>query len=650
MTGKTHNTPLNERLNRAMDHIAAGEQAAALDLFREIASSPAPTDKGEREAASQAHNQLGIYCLRKGDAHGALTHFDVALALSEGTPVLDMNRGLALLSLDRPGEAEDALLKALKKNASLGQAWFHLGEARQGQEKWQAAIEAFETYQKHAPDAGEPLVEIGLCHEGLGDKGTAAAFFEQARAANPELYRHYYAAAETLYDNHLFPAATRNMVRAGKILPRDPIANHMTGIMFQKLEKKDEAEAFFKTSLEISASPESYSQLAALYEKSNQLNDAWATASLGLRLFPGDPYLTLTLARVESRAKRFDTALERLAEAAPKTTDPVLKPQMLFQLGWLYDRRDEVDQAYDCYAKAKAASAENAAGGDADKDVSLNYIRQMKALDYAKLPRTAWKRKPGQPRDLAFLVGFPRSGTTLLNQILDSHPKLVGLEEKPTIPGPVTILQNLEEGYPKALEGLDAETVEKMRDAYFERIESYADYAEDSIVVDKLPLNLIHLPLIRTMFPDAKIILALRHPLGCSLSCFMHNFRMNNAMANMFSLDDITRFYGEVMDLWKFFTETEKFPFHTIRYEDVVADIQTEAKKICEFLGVEWSEEMLKYAKHARAKGLISTPSYHQVVQPLYSESLERWRRYEKYLAPFADRVQPYCKTFGYSI
>ncbi len=129
----------------------------------------------------------------------------------------------------------------------------------------------------------------------------------------------------------------------------------------------------------------------------------------------------------------------------------------------------------------------------------------------------------------------------------------------------------------------------------------------------------------------------------------MQNFRLNNAMVNMTGLDEITTFYALVMGMCEKISGERDIPFHYLRYEEVVRDMEGEIKKLTKFLGLPWAPEMLDYAKSARAKGMINTPSYHQVVRPVYTESVEKWRAYEKYFEPYKDRLEPFCELFGYS-
>ena len=643
---------LTELLDEGLDYVAKGGMDEAQDAFLALvkkAEKASILSAGDVEILSQARNQLGIMALNAGRAEEALSYLDAATGGSALDTVVEANRGMALMKLSRWMDAARAFGRVLAKNPGMSQSRFQLGRCFYMEKQHDKAVETFRTCLEQMPSWPDARLELGLALAAMGNKDEAEAEFQKIRKGDTSFFQEIFKQAQILKDKHYEAEAADIIGRAAMIMPDDPAAHYQLGIFYQELGDRVKAEKYFKSSLAIMPSHLTYGQLAAFYEKANDLNNAWATAQLGLQKFPDDPYMELTIARCERRAKKYDQALERLVILTPKVNDPILKTQMLFQLGWLYDVKDDIDAAYGSYVKGKKLAAETADSSKGDKTSSQKYIDAMTKLDFSRLPKIPYHPGPGEPKNIAFLVGFPRSGTTLLNQILDSHPQLVGIEEKPTIPGPFLVVDKLAGGYPKALEGLSEDAVQLSRERYFLRLRDFADFDENSVVIDKLPLNLVHLPMIWAMFPDAKIILALRHPMGCSLSCFMHNFRLNNAMANMFSLDDITRYYTEIMGLWRHFEKNTDYGHHPIKYEDVVRDIEGEARRLCDYLDVDWSEEMLQYARHARAKGLINTPSYHQVVQPLYSESLERWRRYDKCLMPYKDRLEPFIKHFGYS-
>lgn len=644
MTPKKQKETPETWFSRALGHIAEGEMNRAGLLLQKVAEG------ADKTLAGQALNQLGILALRRGNPGEAKARFKAALDKGVTNPVLKINLAVAELSAGQTGKGLKTLKAIVETNPEIPEAWFHLGQGYLETREFVRALEAFRTFLEANPGNPDGQLEVAYASEKTGDKKAAAMLYDKVKAEHPGLHISLYEAARRFHENGHPGQALKMLRRAENLLPEDPIPHHMLGVLYQDLGKKDEAEKSLKKSISLAPTAESYGQLAGLYEKSNQLNDAWATAKLALGLFPGDPYLTLVLARVERRAKKFDQARERLLPLAGKTGDVKLESQIGFQLGWLYDREDKIEEAFQCYVKAKSFAAQAAKGEEGDKNVSFAYIEQMKKVDFANLPAFPYSPSGDEPRDIAFLVGFPRSGTTLLNQVLDSHPGLFSLEEAPTLPAPAGFVEMTEKGYPIGLTDLNEKTVNFMRATYFDQVRNYAPISRDQVLIDKLPLNLVHLPLIWTLFPEAKIILALRNPFGAVLSNFMHNFKLNNAMANMFTLDGISRYYSAVMDLWVYFTEKRDFSFHAVKYENLVTNFKAESEKLCSFLGVKWSGEMENFSKHAQKKGLINTPSYHQVSQPLYAESLDRWKRYEKQLAPYRERLLPFCKQFEYKI
>lgn len=251
---------------------------------------------------------------------------------------------------------------------------------------------------------------------------------------------------------------------------------------------------------------------------------------------------------------------------------------------------------------------------------------------------------PGKRRSPAFLVGFPRSGTTLLDTFLMGHPETRVLEE-------VHMLGAAEASLGSAI-SLDQRTpleLERARDAYFAELDRHVDPGFTGLVVDKLPLNMLGLPLIYALFPDAKIIFAQRHPADCVLSCFMQNFVLNDAMASFLDLGDCADMYDATMD--QFVSSQLRVPLavHTLVYEQLIADAEGQLRPLIQFLGLEWDAQLLDHRATAMTRGAIITPSYDQVVKPLNAAPSGRWRRYEAELAPVLPFLLQWAERLGYS-
>jgi hypothetical protein len=249
--------------------------------------------------------------------------------------------------------------------------------------------------------------------------------------------------------------------------------------------------------------------------------------------------------------------------------------------------------------------------------------------------------------DPVFLVGFPRSGTTLLNQILDSNSHVQTIEEKPTMAMLREIMLAIPEGYPGAIPACDAIDIDYMRRAYFDAVKQYVELDNPAVLIDKFPLHIAKAGLIHRVFPQARFLFAARHPCDVCLSCFMQNFRPNDAMANFFSLADTVALYVRTMQLWQVYHDKLPLSVHTVRYDAMVDDVEAETRKVCDFLGVPWQESQADFAQHALRRGKIHTPSYEQVSQPIYRGALGRWEKYREYFEPHLPALQPYIDQYG---
>ena len=165
----------------------------------------------------------------------------------------------------------------------------------------------------------------------------------------------------------------------------------------------------------------------------------------------------------------------------------------------------------------------------------------------------------------------------------------------------------------------------------------------------KLPLNILDTPLIHQLYPQAKFILALRHPMDTILSCWIQNFKLNPAMANMVDLDRIVEFYCVAMEIFQICRSNYNLSVHEIRYEDLIDNLSEETSLLLNFLDLEWQSGMENFQDTALKRGRIKTPSYSQVIQPLYKDSKYRWLNYEKYLFQYLDQINPWIKQFAYN-
>jgi tetratricopeptide (TPR) repeat protein len=332
-------------------------------------------------------------------------------------------------------------------------------------------------------------------------------------------------------------------------------------------------------------------------------------------------------------------ARELLLAENPQT-DPV-------RWHWLMARiADAMGDSGTAFAEAEAM---NRSAGDHDRwrGRAAAHLEWLDTL--AEMVTPEWASRiasiePSSRRSPAFLVGFPRSGTTLLDTFLMGHPQAKVLEEVPLVHAIESVL-----GKMAVLPDRSAQEMAKAREAYFAELDQHVDPGFEGLVVDKLPLNILAAPFLQAIFPDARFIFAQRHPCDCVLSGFMQGFALNPSMACFLDIGDSAAFYDKSMSVWTRCRESLPLKVHTIIYEDLVVSPEASLRPLVDFLGLDWREELLDHRSTAKARGAISTPSYDQVVQPLNQRASGRWRRYEKQLAPVLPVLLPWAERLGYS-
>ncbi len=393
-----------------------------------------------------------------------------------------------------------------------------------------------------------------------------------------------------------------------------------------------------------------FGALAEIYEQTNRLDDLKPLLDKALKEAPRDVFLLFTAAKFRRREGDFDGALKLLKTAEKVKDFDEIAMLANFERGRIFEKLKQPGKAFQAFQKGNLLSLKENIQPGMSKRGFLDLTRAYQELDLGEVRETTAEILSGPNETPAFLIGFPRSGTTLLHQILDGHPELEILEEEPFITtGRGAIIQR-KGSLKAAFSELSGTEWNQLKSELLHVYGGLRVKGKNTKIIDKLPLHIIDVPLILKMFPKAKFIVALRHPFDCTLSCFMQNFTLNNAMLNFTNLEDTTRLYQQVFSLWLKYQEELQPDFMYVRYEDVVADLEKEARRMISFLDLKWNPEVLNYRQAALGKKRINTPSYHQVIQPIYTDAAGRWKRYEKFFTPFRKRLVPFCETFGYEL
>ena len=261
-------------------------------------------------------------------------------------------------------------------------------------------------------------------------------------------------------------------------------------------------------------------------------------------------------------------------------------------------------------------------------------------------PEPIRKSSLGPAAGHVFVVGFPRSGTSLLEQALAGHPDIVTLEEKPTLTPAIDAYLDPPVNI-DALTEMDAAAADHWRAAYWDRVQAHGVAVEGKVFIDKQPFYTFWLPLIGKLFPQARVVVVRRDPRDVVLSCLRNPFRMTPLTYDLMDLERSARLYAAAMDILELCMRHCGAPVFAYRHEDLVGHFQAIAADLCAFLGLDWSERILGFASTAKARD-IRTPSAGQVERGLNRDGIGVWRRYGDALAPVLPILEPVALRYGY--
>lgn len=634
----------------------------SLERARMLAAGVAEADSGN----AAAHHLLGLIDCRSGLLENGVAHLRWASELDSANLTF---RVMLVRALVDSGRGEEALAIAARpsgKDGSISALWHARGEAADCARDFVASAEAWLKVAEFNPSDWRAWGNAGQALAGLERWREAAAALRSAARLNPgeaPIRRNLVTAlvqckqlVEARQEAEMLLTADAGDTVARMLLAKilSDMGNHQ-----QSLEQYNEGvrQALAKAGrtgdrlLELGRHSLSGSgvtgadvldlailrALAQLLERTNRMDEL--EALLGAAEAVGVDQCEFASARAAIALRGGEPALaKRLIEGETGVGDP----------GQLHRLKAKIEDALGNASAAFAeAEAMNRSAGDYAgwRRRGADYRARLRAMsrDPVARGRVITPARSGHRRSPAFLVGFPRSGTTLLDTFLMGHPGTQVLEE-------VHMLGAAERSFGNAarVDRYTPSELERARNSYFAELDRHVDPEFAGLVVDKLPLNMLGLPLIYALFPDARIIFAQRHPADCALSCFMQNFVLNEAMASFLDIADSADLYDAAMDRFRFTRSILPLAFHDLVYEELVVDPEAAMKPLIDFLGLDWREELLDHRSTAASRGAIITPSYDQVVKPLSGEPSGRWRRYEAELAPVLPVLLPWAERLGY--
>lgn len=575
-----------------------------------------------------------------------------AIALDPGHVHAWNHLGRAEFYLGNASESEQALRHATALAPGHAVAWSNLGHVLRARGDATEAAAAFDRAHALDPDEALFVFNLGTALLAKGQATDALACFEQAARLAPAYVEARENVAVTLQVLRRFDEA-RAVYR--ELMPArgmDPAFLLRQARFEQEAGNAEAATALLERAVALPGAPaEIHAELAGALEQSNALERAEWVVEQGLRRYPGDPALLLEHLKLLRRRKSFAQAIQVMQGIPLERVPPRLRQWLHHERAMVLDATGDHPAAFREFEACNDLARRGLRAGQVDSSYFDALVDAMLRWTGEGAPASSALHAGDTGRGLCFLIGFPRSGTTLLDVFLDGHPHVASVEEKPTVEPLLPMLAAMPAGFPAALAspGIDPAA---LRARYRQALAAHLPAGgRASVLMDKMPIRTLYAAFLHRLFPEAKFLFALRHPCDVVLSNFMQHYAANEIFVHFYTLAESARAYARVMSVWQS-SERCMAPSSTmaVRYEDLVGDAAGTIEQVCAFLGVHFSPAMLDRGKTLEQRGRIATNSYHQVSQPTYRTSIGRWQQYASQMQPVLPVLAPWAEMFGYSI
>jgi tetratricopeptide (TPR) repeat protein len=621
---------------------------------------------------AEALNNLGLALHELGRHDEAIAQFEAALALQPEFALAQNNRATALRALGKTDEAVEAYRAALTLDPTLGRAHANLGQllADQGQlveglahcreavrhqpdlaaghnnlgnvlralERWTEAEAAYGEAIRLQPDLGVAHANLGLTLQQQGKPGAALPHFRRAAELAPDDA----AVCQQLAEAHAlaedWTAALPICQRRVELKPQDADAHNALGWAYQSDGRPAEAETAYRRALELQPDhPDARLNLGSLHEELGALGEAEACYREAETRQPRSP-LPLARRAVLARGRLPEADRDRLRFELYRPHGPLLRMNLLYALAHVADARGDHAEAAACLEPANALARElrRSRGQTYDTEEHARYVDRLIAAFTPGLFARLAGAGDDSPRSV-FVFGLPRSGTTLVEQMLASHSQVFGAGELSLARramDAVPVVGDQPADMTACLEALDGATLAKLARGYQDGVDALlARGTLPARVVDKMPDNYLYLGLLALLFPRATLIHVRRDVRDVAVSCWMTYFRSIRWADDR---EDLARRIGDYQRLTAHWQAVLPRPVVEVSYERLVDDFEPEARRLVEACGLAWEPACLRFHETARP---VRTASVTQVRQPLYRKALGRWKAYEPYLSALFARL-----------
>ena len=650
---------------QAQRYHRAGDLAQAAAIYRQILELD--------PANGPALFHLGAACEALGELPKAVECYRRLARLEPGQADVHYRLGTALFSQGKPAEAAEAIEEALRLRPDYAEAHTNLGVALHALGQWDRAIACYRRALSLGPDHAVVRNYLGVALKEHGELQEAIACFQRALQLKPDYAEAYHNLGGALRSQGDLAGAVAAYRQALWLDPAYAEAHHNLGVALEGQGHAQEAVACYRQALQIRPNnpgacvnlghalydqgdvegagaayrqalsllpdcADAHNGLTYVLEDQGRAGEAVGHALEALRLRPdwAQPLFMLAELAANGYYEFPEAQLQRIQTLLRDPSLPLGDASLLhFALALVREKAGAYDDAFDSCRQGNASQHRllHETGRAFDPDKHDQFIDQLIAtFTPAFFERT---RTFGLDTELpVFIVGIPRSGTTLVEHILARHPQVFGAGELQEVARLVTELParlGTPEDYPRCVDHLDQRVAQAMAQDYVQEISRRGGQAVR--VTDKAPLTYLHLGLLAVLYPRARVIHCRRDPRDVCLSCYFHYFRRADFA---WDLGDLGRYYRACERLMEHWRAVLPVQMLDVVYEDLVAHQEAVTRQLVAFCGLQWDDRCLTFYESRRP---VQTASKLQVRRPIYTTSVGRWRRYEAHLGPLLEAL-----------
>ena len=534
------------------------------------------------------------------------------------------------------------------------QHWMNLGSELRTQKRYDEALAIYDRAMQTGTPSVDLIYNIGSLHMERGDYDSAYNFLSEAVRVTPHSARIRAVFAQVCYDTVRTEEALETLEDWQRFEDLTPEITAQIAYLLVIMGNPVAAQPAVQTLLAAPRlTPEGSLTLVRLLERVNRLSEAHTVLDRLKTTSPGPtPDSLLAEATLAERVGNHAESRDLLLRALQIHSDPLRRHALLFALARTLDASGNYEDAYAALVEAHQSHVAyiEATIGKTPADLPAAIELARHECDPQDVAGWTNEGAPDIANSPVFIIGFPRSGTTLLEQTLDAHPLLRSMDEQPFLKRALDDAVACGITYPSQLGNLTAEQRDSIRDRYWERVRRKVALQPGQRLVDKNPLNLMRLPLIRRIFPNSRLIVTVRQPCDTLLSCYFQHFRAPDLVLMCRDPGTLASNYRTAFDFWYSQAALLRPASYELRYETLVADFDNQVRSLSEFLQLPWDDALLAPGAHASGKAFISTPSYSQVVQPVSSKAVGRWKNYERHFQSSLPVLAPLLQRWNYPV